>query len=865
MREALQLYYTSSRLGLGGGAGFQIRASSPGIDPADARVIVERSAYRRPFTDNEPQGVMDYDTVFPVAFRFYPLPSGRFGLTRVSYAGEDYSGRSGNLFAHTLVVEAAPGDEVWPADLFDHSHWRRSLDPGEDARAPEPLLPVLIRSRGGFTAAQLGRFLKSRKGRPERLRHMVRAILLAADTGRTLVLRDGDTERMQWIACLHRCFPHTIAWTLPFSSYEFEAMGSPLITGTVERTDFSFDETERSYEHVMIDEIRGLHSENPIGEKERNAAAYADLVVGLLLDDAHRLDDFYAFATSFGVTEAGPALCTIGALFSFSLGQAAAALHPRLPELARFALQHRQSENWDWMAGYLGPSLNAWAAGGSFDDKLLAVQFAAACASGGGDAFANAWRTLVLAAMEREGGAAALETAERTLDAELHGAGRRKAEAVLQPAFIDTLVERIPHTRLEGAMLAIAMIAQSLGATGRAPAHDEPEYVQLVSAVVGKPGSAPAVLSALLRDAHDAAAVSAVCRIAQDLDDTLLPTVGEALVDRLARTANDDDIRSRLPDQLISAEWRALIGRARAPADAYLSHRHAVIDRLASARRSPFDEDLHRDLLAWLAPRLDKAALRSLAIDLLKRREFRHLPEVWRSQALDAFNAELRLDTSNGRELSWLVEEAALCGHTLRPDWLRLHRLLDAARAAPASTPGALAAAVSDAMCDIAATVDGDYQRIVTVLLGSAAFHEAHDHVAVARILFVPDRAPALMQAYGQWIGGLRRAPGRLGDIAAAWIEDGRIAGSDTCLLWPKVCRELAAALVRLDTAGHDMAVRQLDGPAGHRRSRAVEQRRADLRQAVEDINNSLGGLVRGKMNSLKMAARRALGIIPPK
>src|SRR3954466_817292 len=204
--KALQLHYTSCRRGQSGNAGFQTRSFTPGIRADEQREIERRGVYRPPRDARPDPSREEIAQNFPRALRFYPLESGRHAVTRASYVGRDYSGRWGNFFSHTLVLENGQLPVLWPVDLYEWQGWRDGLSPEEDnEEVPGPIPEVdldALSPAESFKLEELCAFLREEPGRTELLARMGRAVLLGRTSSRALVVRDTPLNGLYWIACL---------------------------------------------------------------------------------------------------------------------------------------------------------------------------------------------------------------------------------------------------------------------------------------------------------------------------------------------------------------------------------------------------------------------------------------------------------------------------------------------------------------------------------------------------------------------------------------------------------------------------------------------------------------------------------------
>ena len=51
------------------------------------------------------EATQEESTNFPIVFKLFSLYSGKLGLMRICYTGQDYSGRWEVFFAHTMIAE----------------------------------------------------------------------------------------------------------------------------------------------------------------------------------------------------------------------------------------------------------------------------------------------------------------------------------------------------------------------------------------------------------------------------------------------------------------------------------------------------------------------------------------------------------------------------------------------------------------------------------------------------------------------------------------------------------------------------------------------------------------------------------------
>lgn len=285
MTRALQLHFTSCRRGERGGSGFQVRASTPGLRKDEKAEIQAHSGYTLP-READPHADLE---ALPRSFRSYPLSSGRWALTRTVYTGQDYTGRWGNFFSHTLVLDQPP--PTWPLDLLFWEGWVEGLAPEDDTDETPPPLPEaqLVEEEPAYPLEEVASFLEER---PEARPAMERALRsLCHGSDRPLVVRDAHQEEREWLAAIHRALPLQIARGLSLSTYQTDTQHMARLNGTVAGASLALDDTQRRYQVYVLDLPDGPHSEAP-DSPER----WPVVVSGWLLDDLDALQRWHTLA-----------------------------------------------------------------------------------------------------------------------------------------------------------------------------------------------------------------------------------------------------------------------------------------------------------------------------------------------------------------------------------------------------------------------------------------------------------------------------------------------------------------------------------------------------------------------------------------
>jgi hypothetical protein len=209
-----QAHYTSVAHGPRGMSGFQFCATSDDLDDRILRAVERLTTYQRP----RDVGVDADVSAFPVNLVYTQLdPTDLKLISRVQFTGEDFSRRSGNYFAHSLIVDAVPGDleSPFPAELWDAAFWQSEPGPSEHL----PFLPSPA-ANDRDVRKQLHSALEQAGGYDERLAWLIAAADSAVRGGRQVLLV-GPTDEIvwQWIMATSYLLGPRIAPRLSFCTY----------------------------------------------------------------------------------------------------------------------------------------------------------------------------------------------------------------------------------------------------------------------------------------------------------------------------------------------------------------------------------------------------------------------------------------------------------------------------------------------------------------------------------------------------------------------------------------------------------------------------------------------------------------------
>lgn len=297
--STFQTYYTSSRMGRSGRAGFGFHSTSDGVAPADLEQIAPLGEITLP-RDLDPGLPQDaLAAAAPVLLRFRVLPTGRWALIRSRYVGTDYTGRSGNYFAHGLLLdpdEWAGLDGLWPVDLAAWPGWqdRLALDDGVPAPDLRTVNLAEFSPAKDLTPTALAEFLAGIDDAAAHLAAMLRAAFARQATSRAILIRERAERAPSWVACIQKAFPRQLAGALSFCTYQYDSHEAEAINVCVGETNFRFDDADFNYRYFAFDHLGGRQSEVPA-----EGAEYAARVAGWMVNEPAQLVAFHDFMDLF--------------------------------------------------------------------------------------------------------------------------------------------------------------------------------------------------------------------------------------------------------------------------------------------------------------------------------------------------------------------------------------------------------------------------------------------------------------------------------------------------------------------------------------------------------------------------------------
>jgi len=665
---ALQHYYTSCRRGLEGGPGFQMRSATPGLEPLDRSDVERWGSYAAPRSVPLEPSPEEIRGLYPTAMRYYGLQSRRWALTLSSYVGKDYSGRWGNYFAHSLVVDAVPLP-AWPLDYYEWNGWKRGLLPEEDSDVmPEPLpsIPLAdIAPAQSFSFEELQVFIAEAPERKALLATMVRAVLHNAATSRAVIIRDSFLNGLFWTACVHKAFPLAYARHLSLSTYQFDERNCGVINATVPGSQFTCDEAQATYQFFVFDLIDGRTSTVPVAGQ-----GYAEAVSGWMAESPERIESFFRFTSLFSHEQAEPSLDALAWLYRWSIGDRVALDAKQRTAVLAFAERHvRPGKHGELLAG-LSRIASTLDGPETSQEQCCYLRFLGQCAANSGDAnHRQQTIQLWLGIFDRfiADDPALVDATRRDLFESLGGFAAEIAAGFLAERHWLQLKSHLGSMIPDVLERALSEVQAANSVLGRHPAWDQPETRTVITALLrsGEPldQAAERILRVLGTDVDS---VVELCRSAMVGEDTHTESRGEAFGRALARnlagrnSAFAQSVRVRLDEAGATAVLYGELTQTRlrwTDAEAsYQRYAQSVLRQLPRYERK-YGERIARELVAdWPRDRIGRQAIRWLdGLDIASAStEFLRQCVLW-------VNAALPLDPRSSEWGEWAsrLEELA--------------------------------------------------------------------------------------------------------------------------------------------------------------------------------------------------------------
>lgn len=582
--RALQMHYTSCRMGRARITGLQIRTYTDGLDQDDREELAQLGAYRAPMDAPTQPSELELATVFPRAFRFARLRSGRYAVVRSCHAGQDYSLRGGNYFAHSLVFPRLPANR-WPIDLYEWSGWKSRLHPDEDTEDVPDLLPSVdvgdIPTAASFSFDELQGFLEGEEGRPPLLVSMIRAVFAfhGAETEKPVVVRDTSLNGLFWMACIQKAFPGHLVADLTFSTYQFDPRRSLSINATCGVTEFLFNERERRQQFRQFDLLEAKHS-----DRLEASGDYAEIVARWMVEQPAVMPRLHEFTALFTIDRLDPALIHPVTLFRAAMGADPTPTARELMDAVQFAERFVTDEGLPRVLNLLADLPSPSVQGLGMEDRLTILRFLGKGSARTGDprhrqAACTAWtEAFDQQVFGREADHGAILAAKDDLEIALGEHRSLLAETMLADDHLLIYREALPDLAPATVQEIIGALASALRELSREPVWSQPEVAPFIRYLVFETTGEPSGLERSLRAVgDDAATISGICLdIARYWDgsrdkeaaETRKVEAGRSLarVLRHAQPRTSAEVRKRLDTPgawgLLLGEWLAMVDLA---------------------------------------------------------------------------------------------------------------------------------------------------------------------------------------------------------------------------------------------------------------------------------------------------------------
>ncbi len=266
--KVFQLFCTSGKKGLSQSKAFQTYSMSDGISESERSEIERYGVYIPPYNLPSQPSAEEIDTHFPIAFTFFQLGSGRYGVCQTRHIGDNYSDHYGHYFCHALILDNGYWP-FYPIQLWGSTIFRQGLTDKEAYFEHEtpPALPTLDISdlqqhlNHFISFEKVAEFIKQEK-HGAALEKMLTTILNYEQSQRRLILCDDYGNILYWMAAIQMAFPIKLAHSLKLTTYTFDPEGTNLLIShtPAQGTRFTFSEMQRNYSFYIFDFIENNSS-----------------------------------------------------------------------------------------------------------------------------------------------------------------------------------------------------------------------------------------------------------------------------------------------------------------------------------------------------------------------------------------------------------------------------------------------------------------------------------------------------------------------------------------------------------------------------------------------------------------------------
>jgi hypothetical protein len=248
----------------------QTYSMSDGISETERSEIEHYAIYVPPYNLPSQPSAEEIENLFPIAFSFFQLGSGRYGVCQTRRIGANYSEHYGSYFCHALVLDEGYWP-FYPIQLWGSSIFKQGLTDKEiyfeHETEPPPLPALELRDLPQYlnhyiSFDNVAEFIKQEK-HGTALEKMLTAIINYQQTQRRLILCDHYGNILYWMAALQMAFPIKLAHQMKLTTYISDPETTHLLISHTPRrgTRFTFSEMQRDYSFYIFDFIENNSSE----------------------------------------------------------------------------------------------------------------------------------------------------------------------------------------------------------------------------------------------------------------------------------------------------------------------------------------------------------------------------------------------------------------------------------------------------------------------------------------------------------------------------------------------------------------------------------------------------------------------------
>ena len=228
--KVYQLIYTSVQhslsdpeLGLVNQSGLRVFSCTQGLTKQNIEEIIRFATYRIPKNDVREYSIKPCDPsvpeMFEKIFRTFRVSDGRYVAMQVSYAGYDFNGEKGNVFAHAFVFDDVD-DDFMPEKYIGHPLYRTHLTEkdlkGQIVHYLKPLDNILP-TEG--IEDKVTKFIESHKNELTYILDCA-ARLLTSDDIKNICIATHDTELTTlYLLALKWMLPRDVSFHTGISTY----------------------------------------------------------------------------------------------------------------------------------------------------------------------------------------------------------------------------------------------------------------------------------------------------------------------------------------------------------------------------------------------------------------------------------------------------------------------------------------------------------------------------------------------------------------------------------------------------------------------------------------------------------------------